>query len=462
MELVPGVLVAALGGYTFGFFLFAVAGAKQTRTREHARSALLCLALLARAALMLVGRESFADAMLAVVAGVIFHDAVAARGRTWVYGGYLGAVVVLASGWFGANVLRAVAHAACALSVLGLVTVHARAYLSGNRNGVGVIVGGGALLVTLVADVAQADARMPALTALSFLALLAGLGTKLAAEHSSLSRELAVRRKELRTRTRELQKSYDELGAAQAELVRKEQLAAVGELAAVIAHEVRNPLAVINNAVASLRKGAALGDKERSELYAILDDESSRLNRIVADLLRYARPVTVQRSRVALNELCERALALAKNLEGVKVDFAVLASDVRVWADPNLLRQVFDNLVDNAVQAMRSEGTLTVRLRATTSGLDGLAVDIIDTGEGMDTAVRKRAKDPFFTTRPAGTGLGLAIVDRIVDAHGGEFLIESRAGEGTKVTVLLPYGSPSDLPPPRRSSLSSGEKEGAA
>jgi two-component system sensor histidine kinase AtoS len=84
-------------------------------------------------------------------------------------------------------------------------------------------------------------------------------------------------------------------------------------------------------------------------------------------------------------------------------------------------------------------------------GKDGLAVDIIDTGEGMDTQVRSRARDPFFTTRPSGTGLGLAIVDRIVDAHGGRFIIDSRAGEGTTVTVFLPYGSSSEPPPkPRR------------
>src|ERR1035438_3413349 len=89
---------------------------------------------------------------------------------------------------------------------------------------------------------------------------------------------------------------------------------------------------------------------------------------------------------------------------------------------------------------------------AAEEGVDGLAVDIIDTGEGMDTQVRSRARDPFFTTRPSGTGLGLAIVDRIVDAHGGHFAIDSRSGEGTTVTVFLPHGSPSAPPPRPRSS----------
>ncbi len=102
-------------------------------------------------------------------------------------------------------------------------------------------------------------------------------------------------------------------------------------------------------------------------------------------------------------------------------------------------------------------GILTVRVHAATEdGVDGLAVDIIDTGEGMDTQVRTRARDPFFTTRPSGTGLGLAIVDRIVDAHGGQLAIESRAGEGTTVTVFLPHGSSSEPPPSsHRSSFAS-------
>ena len=125
------------------------------------------------------------------------------------------------------------------------------------------------------------------------------------------------------------------------------------------------------------------------------------------------------------------------------------AADGRVWGDGNLLRQAIENLIDNAMQAMNFTGVLTVHIREMHhEGKDGLAVDIVDTGEGMDTIVRSRARDPFFTTRPSGTGLGLAIVDRIVDAHGGHLLIESRAGEGTTATVFLPVGSPSE-PPPR-------------
>jgi signal transduction histidine kinase len=131
-----------------------------------------------------------------------------------------------------------------------------------------------------------------------------------------------------------------------------------------------------------------------------------------------------------------------------------------IWGDPGLLRQVFDNLIENAVQAMGGLGTdgaphglaiagsrtLLISIRAAKRDeVDGVHVDVQDTGEGMDTHVRLRAKDPFFTTRPSGTGLGLAIVDRIVDAHDGEISITSRPGIGTTISVFLPIGAP--VPP---------------
>jgi signal transduction histidine kinase len=114
----------------------------------------------------------------------------------------------------------------------------------------------------------------------------------------------------------------------------------------------------------------------------------------------------------------------------------------RIWADPNLLRQVVENLVTNALQAMSSGGTLTVSLSPKSSeGAPGVELQIQDTGEGMDTTVRNRALDPFFTTRPSGTGLGLAIVARFVDAHGGFLQIRSAAGAGTVLHVFLPVAS---------------------
>jgi signal transduction histidine kinase len=239
--------------------------------------------------------------------------------------------------------------------------------------------------------------------------------------------------------------------------VKKEQLAVVGELAAVIAHEVRNPLAIIGNAVSGLRK-ATTSREDQETLLTILEEETTRLNRLVTDLLRYARPVNVQRQQINVQDLINRALGLARQKKSINLEVKNAVHDARLWGDGNLLRQVFDNLIDNAVQAMGSSGILTISLHTMTDeGKDGIAVEIVDTGEGMDTQVRSRARDPFFTTRPSGTGLGLAIVDRIVDAHGGRFIIDSRSGEGTTVTVFLPYGSSSE-PPPRPRMGSKGDR----
>ncbi len=333
-----------------------------------------------------------------------------------------------------------------ATSVLVLV---ANAYLAGQSGSLAVILGATAMLATVLNDVGVASGALHTicLTDAGIAAFVIGIATTPSARYAAVTDELEHRTDELRKRTRELRRSYEDLRTTQEELVKKEQLAVVGELAAVIAHEVRNPLAIIANAGAGLRK-QTISWEDHETLLAILDEETSRLNRLVSDLLRYARPVNVQRSHMTLADVLERALApAAREPAKISVELRKEAHEGRIWGDANLLRQVFDNLIDNAVQAMGPGGTLTVSVRAATeNGIDGLAVDIIDTGEGMDTQVRSRALDPFFTTRPSGTGLGLAIVDRIVEAHGGNLRIESRAGEGTTVTVFLPHGSASEPP----------------
>jgi signal transduction histidine kinase len=274
---------------------------------------------------------------------------------------------------------------------------------------------------------------------------------------SVLSKELTDQSLELKRRSSELRQSYEELREAQRELTRKEQLAAVGELAAVIAHEVRNPLAIISNAVAGLRRRET-APQDRETLLTILKEESSRLNRLVGDLLRYARPVNVQRQLVSVREIIERTLTSTSLRDSIPVEIVEDGEIHSIWGDPGLLRQVFDNLIDNALQAMGGpvgdapsgsyprQRALSILLRSgRRETLDGVHIDVQDTGEGMDPHVRLRAKDPFFTTRPSGTGLGLAIVDRIVEAHDGEISITSRTGTGTTVSVFLPIGAP--LPP---------------
>ncbi|APR82091.1 Sensor protein of zinc sigma-54-dependent two-component system [Minicystis rosea] len=367
----------------------------------------------------------------------------------WIAGIAAPAVLAPAGPLGGVFAALGLAAAAAGLAMLG------QAFLRGRREAVA-FVGMTLLMVTALYDALRDIGWVvgPPLAPLGYAALVNGVMMTLLSRFTALRSQLEARARELKDRARYLARSREELRAAQDELVRKEQLAAVGELSAVVAHEVRNPLAIISNAVATLRR-PGIEAEDRDTLLGILEEESSRLNRLVGELLRYARPINIERQMVSLREIVERSLGLAEGRVDVGVELIESAEVERVWADPNLIRQVFDNLVTNAVQAMSSGGVLTVTLIAQeVDGVRGVEVQIQDTGEGMDTEVRSRALDPFFTTRPSGTGLGLAIVARIVDAHGGVLSIKSKAGAGTVMHVFLPTSAEGRLSdhPERRSS----------
>ena len=269
----------------------------------------------------------------------------------------------------------------------------------------------------------------------------------------------------LADRTAELRGAYDDLRAKQHRLVRKQQLAAVGELSAVIAHEVRNPLAVIKNAVSGLRR-STLAPPDRQTLLSILDEETSRLNRLMHDLLAYARPVLPQAHELEVKELVQRAVeramgAAADAARGIEVVYDLQGPE-HVFGDSELLRHALVNVLENAIQAMPRGGTLTVSSRAAEldEGRPGVAIGFRDTGEGMDAIVAEKARDPFFTTRPAGTGLGLAIVERVVRNHAGTVRIESEQGEGTEVILSLPGERTSLVPIPPPEGGGSGRLSG--
>ncbi len=350
--------------------------------------------------------------------------------------------------------------AATLLSVLAPViqlaacAAFATEWVRGRKEALGLTIGAAVLWLSVLNDAAVMLGYLRGihLAPVGVLAQAFGVATYFVARYSSLTGDLTRRKREVRERMTELVQVRKDLHALQTELGRKEQLAAVGEMAAVIAHEARNPLAVISNAVASLKR-EGLCREDHDVLLGILEEESVRLNRLVSDLLAYARPINPQRQRVILQDLVQRAAMLVGNRGTARFEFDDSSARGQIWADGNLLRQVFDNLIENAVQAMGGAGTVTIAVKAATQeGVEGYAVSVADEGEGMDTVVRNRAKDPFFTTRPAGTGLGLAIVDRIVEAHGGHLTLESRSGEGSTVTVFLPLGSESIPPPEPRSS----------
>jgi signal transduction histidine kinase len=232
-----------------------------------------------------------------------------------------------------------------------------------------------------------------------------------------------------------LKQSYSELERAQRELVAREKLAAIGELAAVVAHEVRNPLGVIYNSVATLARVAKpQGDVE--PLLDIVREEASRVNRTVADLLEFARPSVLAKHEAKLSLIAEDAVASASEdarSRGVTVRLEA-DCDARALVDEHLLRRALLNLIDNATQASEDGGTVDVRIRSEGSHA---FIEVEDGGCGIAAEARDRLFEPFFTTKSVGTGLGLAVVKRFAESHGGEVLIRSSEDAGSCFTIRL-------------------------
>ena len=240
----------------------------------------------------------------------------------------------------------------------------------------------------------------------------------------------------------EAQGRLSALKTAQARLIERERLAALGEVAAVVAHEVRNPLAVIFNAVSALRRGTS----EKAETALMVDtirEEADRLNQIVGDLLDFARPVSPNLREEDLEPLVRGAMSaalmrIASGTGSTSVNVAITVGDdvppARI--DARLMRQALVNLMVNALEAMPTGGALSIAIER--EGENHVRVSVRDTGQGISDEVRARIFEPFFTTRATGTGLGLAVVKRIVEAHGGELRVVSERGRGTTFTVVAP------------------------
>ncbi len=233
------------------------------------------------------------------------------------------------------------------------------------------------------------------------------------------------------------------LALTQETLVKAERLAALGELAAVVAHEVRNPLASIFNSLSSLKRQLTL-EGDAAVLFGILQEEAERLNRTVADLLSYVRPLEPERRPEDLVELARDALrqgmhTLPPGRPPIEAEVVAPTSIPLFRGDPVLLRIAFVNLIVNAVQAMPDGGRLIVELSTRRyKERDAIVIDVYDTGKGIPQDAIGRVFEPFFTTRASGTGLGLALVRRIVEAHDGTVRAESDPQSGARFTIVLP------------------------
>jgi signal transduction histidine kinase len=239
----------------------------------------------------------------------------------------------------------------------------------------------------------------------------------------------------------EVRRRSSELEQAQLALVARERLAALGQLAATLAHEVRNPLGVLFNSIGTLRKQLPPGG-DVEDLLRIMDEEARRLDRLVRELLDFARPAVPSLETESLKAVVDGAVdAVAAEIGGAGPRItAVVGKDVPpLRIDGSQIRRALVNLVRNAAQAAGTSGRVSVRAAIEADAGRAVArIDVVDDGPGIPEELVSRVFEPFFTTKATGTGLGLAIVRSIVEGHGGEVKLTTARGEGTTVSVLLP------------------------
>lgn len=222
------------------------------------------------------------------------------------------------------------------------------------------------------------------------------------------------------------------------EVRRQERLAALGKMAAGLAHEIRNPLASMRGSVQVLASELSFS-QDQSQLMQIVLRESDRLNRIVSDFLTYARPPKIERTEIELAGLLSETIALLRNSPELRPDHLIAEEypDERVQyqGDPNQMRQIFWNLARNAIQAMPDGGELRVSLDARPNR--DVTIAFRDSGMGMSREQKERLFEPFNSSS-GGTGLGMAIIYQLVRDHNGNVIVESAPGRGTRIAIKLP------------------------
>jgi two-component system sensor histidine kinase HydH len=224
------------------------------------------------------------------------------------------------------------------------------------------------------------------------------------------------------------------------EIARSRRLASLGNLAAGVAHEIRNPLSSIKGFATWFRERYRDNPEDR-ETADVMIREVDRLNRVITQLLEFARPLAINRVQTLLPAVIRHALKMVEgeaHKKGIalETDLSTEIGENPIPLDADRMTQVLLNLYQNAIAAMEAGGILRISLARQDERT--VRITITDTGSGIPKEDLPRVFDPYSTPRSSGTGLGLAIVHKIIEAHGGEVRLESEPGQGTKVTILLP------------------------
>ena len=251
-----------------------------------------------------------------------------------------------------------------------------------------------------------------------------------------LAEELRIQSEKHRRTAEQLAAANQQIREAQEAVARSDRLAALGQLSAGLAHELRNPLGTIKASAEMLNHNISRENAIAREVSGFIGSEVDRANSLITRFLQFARPLQLQLDTADLSQTIDRAIALVeREASGITV-YRNYTPDIAPFPlDAELMERVFYNLVLNAVQASAPGGTVTVKTRAAVGTAE---VAVIDRGSGIDPKHLETIFNPFFTTKPEGVGLGLAIVSKIVDEHGGKITVESEVGKGSIFRVLLP------------------------
>ena len=276
---------------------------------------------------------------------------------------------------------------------------------------------------------------------------------ELAEAFVAMSGALHERRQELiRTQTelsqsnqileKRVEERTQELKATSKELVKAERLAAIGQMASIISHEIRNPLAVISNATRLIKMLVTSPDPKVSKQFGIIEVEIKQANSIISEVLGYARSRDLILSAIDLNSYLREILLSYPFIPGITLKEELDPESVRIKVDAEEIKQAIRNIVSNAIEAMPNGGQLTV---GTKVGRHVVCIYIADQGPGLTEEVRHKMFAPFFTTKARGTGLGLAVVGKAISRHKGKLFIHSEPGKGTCFQIYLKiYRKPGD------------------